>query len=293
MNRTSAFFLLPLLLLSCGNIDHSIVISQPEFTSGIEGPAVSSDGKLFVVNYKSEGTIASKAPKDSLFELCVTLPVGSIGNGIRFKNDSICFIADYAKHQVLMLNVNQRKTSVYVKEERMNQPNDLAIAEDGVLYASDPNWEEKSGKIWRILPDQTVELLEERMGTTNGIEVSPNNVFLYVNESVQRKVWRFHITAEGVNGKTLFYEFTDGGLDGMRCDQEGNLYIARYDKGTVAVLSPEGELIRTVRLHGEKPTNVAFGGSDGKTVFVTLQDKKWIEAFKAPNPGRSFQLKIK
>ena len=181
---------------------------------------------------------------------------------------------------------------MFAQEEQMNQPNDLAIGEDGILYASDPNWKEGTGNIWRILPNGKVELLEAQMGTTNGIEVSPANQFLYVNESVQRRIWKYQISKEGLADKTLFFEFSDGGLDGMRCDQKGNLYIARYDKGEVVVLSPEGQIIRTVRLHGMKPTNVAFGGSDGKTVFVTLQDKRWVEAFKAEYPGRSHQLKI-
>lgn len=65
----------------------------------------------------------------------------------------------------------------------------------------------------------------------------------------------------------------------MRCDKHGNLYIARYGKGTVAVLSKKGKLIREIALKGSKPTNVAFGGRHRKTVYVTLQDRGAVEKF--------------
>ena len=59
---------------------------------------------------------------------------------------------------------------------------------------------------------------------------------------------------------------------------------------TVAVVSPQGELLREVKLKGQKPTNVAFGGPEGRTVFVTLQDRGAIEAFRVAIPGRETGL---
>ena len=82
-------------------------------------------------------------------------------------------------------------------------------------------------------------------------------------------------------------------MDGMRCDEKGNLYIARYGKGVVAKVSPKGKLLEEIKLKGEKPTNIAFGGEDGKTIFVTLQDRGYIEQFRVPDAGRSFVMKMK
>ena len=78
-------------------------------------------------------------------------------------------------------------------------------------------------------------------------------------------------------------------MDGMRCDVLGNLYITRYGKGTVAKLSPEGELLLEIQMKGKKPSNIAFGGKDGRSAYVTLQDRGYIETFKVENPGRSFR----
>jgi sugar lactone lactonase YvrE len=58
----------------------------------------------------------------------------------------------------------------------------------------------------------------------------------------------------------------------------------------VAVLSPRGETIREIRLAGKNPTNIAFGGADGRTCYVTVADRGNIETFRADHPGRSWQL---
>ena len=142
--------------------------------------------------------------------------------------------------------------------------------------------------MWKV--DETgFSLLESEMGTTNGIEVSPNGKKLYVNESVQRKIWSYDLDAAGNPGnKTQFYEFSDFGMDGMRCDNQGNIYVCRYGAGKVVVINPQGSMIREVSLKGKKPTNIAFGGKDGRQCFVTLQDRGCIETFMADNPGRDY-----
>jgi gluconolactonase len=76
----------------------------------------------------------------------------------------------------------------------------------------------------------------------------------------------------------------------MRCDARGNLFVARHQKGTVAMLAPTGELLREVQLAGKRPTNLAFGGPDGRTVYVTVADRGAIEMFRAEFPGRSWLL---
>jgi sugar lactone lactonase YvrE len=128
------------------------------------------------------------------------------------------------------------------------------------------------------------------MGTTNGIEVSPDGRTLYVNESNQKNVWAFRITETGdLADKRLLKKFDDFGFDGMRCDVDGNLYITRHGKGTVAVVSPAGELIREIDVLGSKPSNLCFGGLDGRTVYVTEVDHQRIVEFRVERPGLEWQ----
>lgn len=251
------------------------------FTEGIEGPATDKYHNLYVVDYDHDGTIGIIKP-DGQTALFVELPDGRVGNGIRFNEAGDMFVADYVGHAILKIDMDTKEVTVFASDSSMNQPNDIAIATNGTLYASDPNWKDTTGNLWRIDTDGTTHLLESDMNTTNGVEVSPDNLRLYVNESISRKVWVYDLDAAGaISNKTLFYQFAEAGLDGMRCDVLGNLYIARYDAGVVSILSPEGALLREVNLKGKKPTNVSFGGEDGRTVYVTMQDRGAIEYFRS------------
>src|SRR5438067_515266 len=84
------------------------------------------------------------------------------------------------------------------------------------------------GQVWRIDAAGNVTLAAADMGTTNGIDLSPDGKTLYVNESVQRNVWAFTVAADGsLSDKRLVKRFDDFGMDGMRCDVDGNLYVTR------------------------------------------------------------------
>ena len=260
------------------------------FTSGIEGPACDAAGNLYAVNYERQHTIGKVTP-DGTASVFIELPTGSIGNGIRFDSEGFMYIADYTNHNVLKVDMDTRNISVHAHEPTMNQPNDIAIGANDILYASDPNWAESTGQIWRVDTDGKVTLLEAAMGTTNGIEVSPDEKVLYVNESAQRNVWAYDLSAGGeISNKRLLIQFPDFNMDGMRCDIEGNLYITRHGKGTVAKLSPTGEVLLEVQLTGKLCSNIAFGGPDGRTCYVTMADRGNVEVFRADLPGRSWQL---
>ena len=260
------------------------------FTSGIEGPACDAAGNLYAVNYERQHTIGKVTP-DGTASVFVELPTGSIGNGIRFNSEGFMFIADYTNHNVLKVDMDTRNITVHAHEPTMNQPNDIAIGANDILYASDPNWGASTGQIWRVDTDGEVTLLEADMGTTNGIEVSPDEKLLYVNESAQRNIWAYDLSAEGeISNKRLLIQFPDFGMDGMRCDIEGNLYVTRHGKGTVAKLSPAGEVLLEVQLTGRLCSNIAFGGPDGCTCYVTMADRGNVEVFRADLPGRSWQL---
>ena len=259
-----------------------------EFTSGIEGPAADGNGLVYAVNYKEQGTIGY-VNEDAESGLFVHLPENSIGNGIRINRAGNLYIADYTNHNVLEIDVKTKEITVHAHNDNMNQPNDLAISSNGDLYLSDPNWKESTGNLWKVDTEGHVIQLESDMGTTNGIEVNPEENRLYVNESVQRQVWVYDLNKDGnISNKRLFFAFDDFGLDGMRCDVAGNLYITRHGKGTVAILSPQGEMIQEVVLKGKQPTNIAFGGPDGKTCYVTMMDRGCFEVFRTNLPGREW-----
>lgn len=257
------------------------------FTNGCEGPGVDKYGNVYAVNFAKEGTIGKVTP-DGKPELFVELPQGSTGNGIRFDSKGNMFVADYTGHNVLKIDMQTKNISVFAHEPTMSQPNDIAIDSKDRIYASDPNWKEKSGRFWRIDTDGKITLLDS-LGTANGIEVSPDEKILYVNAG--RDIWAYDLSdAGGISNKRKLIEFPDFGVDGMRCDVKGNIYIARFGKGVVAKISPEGNILKEITLAGKQPTNVAFGGKDGRTVYVTLMDNGNLESFRVDEPGREWQM---
>lgn len=267
------------------SVDHT---QENLFTTNIEGPAFDKAGNLYVVNFQKDGTIGWVKPSGEV-ELFITLPAGSTANSIQFDSKGNMYLADFTGHNVLKADPKTKSVTVHAHSDKFNQPNDLCINKKDQLFASDPNWKESTGQLWRIDPDGKTTLLISGMGTTNGIELSPDEKKLYVNESVQKKVWVFDVDKKGdISNKKLFAEFPDHGFDGMKCDKKGNLYITRYGKGTIVVLAPDGKQIREIPLKGKSCSNLVFGGKDGKTVFVTLQDRKGMEKFTNDIAGKNY-----
>lgn len=281
-------------LLVVGQNEDRLFVASPltmpsEFTTGIEGPACDHDGNIFAVNFARQGTIGRVTP-DGIGEVFVSLPGESIGNGIRFDRDGFMYIADYVNHNILRVDPKTKQLTTFAHHDGMNQPNDLAIGPGGTLYASDPNWSNGTGQLWRIDRDGTVTRLAADMGTTNGIEVSPDGKTLYVNESKQRNVWVFALADDrSLDDKRLLKKFDDYGFDGMRCDVDGNLYITRHGKGTVVKLSPTGEVLKEIDVLGSKPSNICFGGPDGRTAYVTEVEHTRLVQFRVDQPGLAWQ----
>lgn len=259
--------------------------AERSFTAGIEGPAVDAAGNVYAVNFGRQQTIGVVTPQGVAREFAV-LPGASVANGLRFDRDGALYVADYVGHNVFRIAPGAITPRLYAHEAGMSQPNDLAITAEGVLYASDPDWLHDSGRVWRIGRDGKVTLAADGLGTANGIDVSPDGHTLYVNESVQRNIWAFTIKPDGaLSDKRLFHRFDDFGMDGMRVDVDGNLYVSRHGKGVIAKLAPDGRLLREIRLPGALPSNLCFGGADGRTVYVTEVEHQQLLQFRVDSPG--------
>src|ERR1700688_3556216 len=146
-----------------------------EYTFGIEGPAVDAKGNLYVVNFGKPGTIGKLAVDASQSELFAMLPEGSVGNAIRFDHDGRMFVADYKKHNIFLVSPDGKQVETYFHSDEFNQPNELKIAADGTIHASDPHWKKHDGQIWRIAKSADGNVVGEKMtadrkmSTTNGI----------------------------------------------------------------------------------------------------------------------------
>lgn len=267
-----------------------------EYTFNIEGPAVDRGGNLYVVNFQRPGTIGKLVAGAAASELFATLPEGSVGNAIRFDIAGRMFIADYKKHNIFVIEPGTTEPRSYFQSDDFNQPNDLTVAVDGTLYASDPNWKARNGRVWRIRRGADGNGIGEKMtsprpmSTTNGIDLSPDGTTLYVGESDSNEIWAYRLEDLTLASPRLVKKFSDGSIDGLRTDIDGRILVARILKGTVLVLSPTGVVEREIPLIAKEPTNLAFGGADGKTVYVSQRKGGFIEAFRVDRPGREYCL---
>ncbi|WP_315779671.1 SMP-30/gluconolactonase/LRE family protein [Bradyrhizobium sp. SZCCHNPS1003] len=270
-----------------------------EYTFGIEGPAVDRDGNLFVVNISKPGAIGRLAPEATASEKFTELPDGSIGNAIRIDAAGVIFVADYKKHNIFAIAPGTTEPRLVFHADDMSQPNDITLSRDGTIYASDPNWKARSGRVWRIAKGadgvmQGAAMIAPRaMGTANGIDLSPDGRTLYVGESNSGEIWSYAIDGDALTRPKLIKTFEPNTIDGLRTDASGRLLVARILKGSIAMLAPDGRMIREIALKAKEPTNLAFGGTDGKTVYVTQRQGGFIESFRTDVEGREHCLQMR
>jgi gluconolactonase len=159
------------------------------------------------------------------------------------------------------------------ESKHFNSPNDVALHSAGHAYFTDPDWQlgdrpnqtGVTGVYWRN-PDGQVRLLDGDLDKPNGVTLSPDETRLYVG-AAGGVISMYPLHADGsVGPRQKFAEVKEP--DGMAVDCSGRLYVASHAPGEVVVVSPEGEVVSTIKV-APRATNVAFGGADHKTLLVT------------------------
>jgi gluconolactonase len=172
---------------------------------------------------------------------------------------------------------------------RFDSPNDLALRTDGTVYFTDPTWQspdpapQPKTRVYRVSPGGSVAVVDEGLDQPNGVTLSPDETKLYV--SGLSGVHRYDVAADGsVSGKIAFAPQLQGS-DGMGVDCAGNLYVAY--QASVVVLAPTGDKLGQIDVDGaEATTNVAFGGADRRTLFITHRgNSQGLHQLKLNVPG--------
>ena len=168
--------------------------------------------------------------------------------------------------------------SVRYQGKRFSSPNDLTVRSDGTIYFTDPAWQLGSRTaelpktaVYRVTgplrasTSHEAQLIDDSLDRPNGVALSPDERTLYVGSSGQ-EVWQYDVKPDGtVTNKRLFAR--TGASDGLTVDCAGNLYVASQ---TVEVFAPSGTKLGDIQT-GEEPSNVAFGGSDRQTLYITAR----------------------
>ena len=160
-----------------------------------------------------------------------------------------------------------------------NSPNDVAIARDGTVYFTDPGWQKAAAPggqpvtgIYRVGKDGVVALVDGARPNPNGISLAPAGDVLYVNAGDGMLMAYPIVKGMPQAGHTLVSGLE--GADGMTLDCHGNLYVTEHGAKRVRVFSPQGKPLATIRVDANV-TNAAFGGEDGKSLYITGAGALW------------------
>jgi gluconolactonase len=277
-------------------------VSQAAFVAFTEGPAVDAEGSVFFSDI-ANNRIMKRTPDGAL---CVWRADSGRANGNMF--DAVgrlvtCEGAEFGDGGRRRLTRTDMRTGVVevlterFEGKRYNSPNDLAIDAAGRIYFTDPRYKAErrddlemgTEAVDRLDPDGRVTrvLTQPAVQKPNGIALSPDNRTLYLVDSNpvpngNRKIWAFDLAPDLTLGnQRVVWDFAPGrGGDGMRVDVEGNLWIAagvnapRHASETpevpagIYVVTAAGELLGRIPVPEDALTNLAFGGPDGKTLFI-------------------------
>jgi gluconolactonase len=267
----------------------------------LEGPAVDAEGNVFFSDIAGNRILKM----DGKGQVSVWRADSGRTNGNTFDAEGRLISCEGTEQGVgrrRIVRTDMKSGAITVLTERYqgkryNSPNDVVADGKGRVWFTDPYYgserhilEQDAEAVYRIDPDGSVTRVvsQPAIQRPNGLAITPDLRTLYVIDSHtgaggNRKVWAFELDERGTPGKQrLVYDFGNGrGGDGMRLDSAGNLWVAAgisIKRGGgetldnppgVYVISPEGKLLGFIPVPENLITNLAFGGPDRKTLYVT------------------------
>ncbi len=260
--------------------------------SFLEGPSFDRDGHLYVVEI-AYGRIFRVSPTG---QWTLITEYDGEPNGLKVHRDGRIWVADY-KNGIMQVDPNSGTVTPVVDRHRLERfkgVNDLFFAANGDCYFTDQGqtgWHDPSGRVFRYRADQTLTPVLGGIPSPNGVVTNHDEKILYVAVTRDNSVWRLPLLADGHATKVgVFIQLSGGsaGPDGMALDQDGNLAVAHAGLGTVWLFDRLGEPIARVRsCAGSMTTNVAYGGVDGRTLFITESETNSILTAEMPVAGRT------
>lgn len=225
----------------------------------------------------------SDTPSDRLLRLNpgkVPSEVSSYSGGISaatFDSKGNMYVAEPRARRVTRLDKKGKLDVIAERFEgkRFNAPNDLVVRRDGTVYFTDPAFGDQQDSmelgfygVFRVTSKGEVTAIARWKTRPNGIALSQDGRTLLVSDSDMQTLHAIELDKDGAatNDRVLVSKIP-GAPSGVRADDDGNIFVAGKD---ILIYSPKGELIRTIKLP-ERPSNLAFGDSELKTIYITAQ----------------------
>jgi gluconolactonase len=199
-------------------------------------------------------------------------------NGLMFDDDGRIWACQGGEGRIITIDPGTkaiRPVADKIEGGTFLSTNDLALDSHGGAYFTDPAYSRHpDSKV-----DEAVYYVDAKGGITrivdglprpNGILLSPDGSTVYLLPAGQKRLLASAVIEPGKLGPFETLAKLPFGGDGLTCDTEGNLYLTQPRSRSILVVSPEGKSLGSVELP-ESPSNVAFGGPDLNTLFVTAR----------------------
>ena len=255
----------------------------------LEGPSFDRQGNLYVVNI-SYGQVFRITPAG---DVALIAEYEGEPNGLKIHKDGRIFIADHVRG-LLELDSETGKVSS-VLERAQHEPfkglNDLVFNSVGDLFFTDQgesDLRKPDGRVWVRRADGKVQLVLDCVPSPNGLVVTKDNLFLYLAVTRANAVWRVPMRRDGTLGRVGTWIQMSGGTgpDGMALDEAGGIAVAHAGMGSIWLFDDLGRPTAEIPVpKGRLTTNVAYGGPDRRTLYITEADSRTVYMAKVQVPG--------
>lgn len=260
----------------------------------LEGPGFDAEGNLYVTEL-AHGRIL-RVSADGAWS--VIAEYDGRPNGLRFRADGAIFVTDRLRG-ILRLHPDTGRMETVLAELpggiALHGPNDLVFAGNGDLYFTDQGetgLNNPTGRLVRLTAAGAVQVLLDAVPSPNGLALNADESAVLLAVTRANAIWHVPLVeAERIAGRVgAFIQMSGGpggGPDGIICDSEDNLIVAHARMGAVWVFSRLGEpLYRLRSCKGVMTTNIAFGGPDLRTLYITESATGSILTARLPTSGR-------
>jgi gluconolactonase len=263
-----------------------------EVDSFLEGPSFDRSGDLYVTDIPY-GRIFRISPQGEWAQIA---EYDGWPNGLKIHRDGRIFITDYKNGIVQLDPVSGQVSPILesVGSEGFKGVNDLVFAASGDLYFTDQGQtglQDPTGRVYRYSASGVLSCLVDTIPSPNGIVIDPGMTHLLIAVTRAQQVWRIPLQKSGIVAKVGVFAQLHGGLggpDGMALDEDGCLFVAHTGFGSIWRLSRFAEpILRIKSCAGISTTNLAFGGPERKSLFITESETGSILRAELEVPGQT------